>query len=92
VRRRWIKFVLIFGGWTLFGLFFTSQEYLRLAYAGRPVVLGRLAAGWLASAYLWAILTPLVFHLARRFPLESGRLSKNIPIHCAASVVFPCWN
>lgn len=88
MRRRLLKFALIFGGWTLFGLFFTSQEYLRMAYAGRPVDVGRLSAGWLGSAYVWAILTPFVFYLARRFPLESGRLLRNVPIHCAASVLF----
>jgi signal transduction histidine kinase len=87
-RRRWIKFGLIFGGWTLFGLFFTSQEYIRMAYAGRPIDVRRLFVAWLGSAYVWAVLTPFVFNLARRFPLESGRLSKNIPIHVAASVFF----
>lgn len=86
-RRRRIKFGLIFAGWTLFGLFFTSQEYLRMAYAGRPLDLRRTLAAWMGSAYVWAVLTPLVFYLARRFPLESGRLKRNIPIHLAASVV-----
>lgn len=88
MRRGWIKFWLIFGGWTLFGLFFTSQEYLRLAYSGRPIALSRLMAGWLGSAYVWAILTPLVFYLARRFPLESGRFSRNVPVHLMTSVFF----
>jgi two-component system LytT family sensor kinase len=89
-RRRLLKLGLIFGCWTLFGLFFASQEYVRYVYAGRPVELVRMLLAWLASAYVWAALTPLIFYLARRFPLERTRLWRGLLVHLPASFLFSC--
>ena len=89
-RRRLLKLALIFGCWTLFGLFFASQEYVRYAYAGRPVELVRMLLAWLGSAYVWAALTPLIFYLTRRFPIERTRLSRGLLVHLPASVLFSC--
>jgi two-component sensor histidine kinase len=89
-RRRLLKLGLIFGCWTLFGLFFASQEYVRYAYAGRPVELVQMLLAWLGSAYVWAALTPLVFYLARRFPIERTRLSRGLLVHLPTSVLLSC--
>jgi sensor histidine kinase YesM len=89
-QRRWLKWVLAFGCWTLFGLFFASQEIVRYSFAGRPFELGKMLTAWLTSAYIWAAMTPLIFYLARRFPLERNRWRLSIFIHLAASVVCSC--
>ena len=86
--RRWIKWALIFGCWTLFGLFFTSQEAIRMAFLGRAIEWKRLLAGWLGVSYIWAVLTPAILYLASRFPLERKRLTKSLLIHFVASFFF----
>jgi LytS/YehU family sensor histidine kinase len=84
--RRFIKWGAIAAGWTLFGLFFASEVILGRAYDSRPLRLGATLTAWLACAYLWFGLTPLVLKLARRFPLgERGRSFKSALIHLAAS-------
>ena len=86
-QRRWLKWALAFGCWTLFGLFFASQEIVRYRYAGRVVEWRLMLTVWLASAYIWAALTPLILYLARRFPIERNRWPRSLLFHLAASVL-----
>lgn len=37
---------------------------------------------------IYALLTPIVFRLGRRFPLTQGRLATHLPIHFVASIVL----
>jgi sensor histidine kinase YesM len=87
-QRRWVKWGLILGCWTLFGLFFTSQEYIRQTYYGRPFEWRSMLAVWLGSAYLWAALTPFILYLTRRFPIEKGRWLRGILAHLLLGVIF----
>jgi two-component sensor histidine kinase len=45
--------------------------------------LGISAVNWIP----WVALTPLIFWVARRFPLERGRLLRSVPVHVVASLV-----
>jgi two-component system, LytTR family, sensor kinase len=70
--------------WTFAGLFFSASEILTRSASGEPLrVLETL--GESLMWYWWAILTPVVFLLARTFPLRSGYLKKSIPVHLAFS-------
>lgn len=86
--RDWRAWVLIFGGWTLFGFFFACQNIIFNAYFGRPISLEQTLASWLSCAYLWALLTPFVVGLAQRFPLENKSLRRNLAIHLAISILL----
>lgn len=83
----------IFAAWTLFGLFFASQTYLGQAYLGQ-VYLGRgLSWGeallrWMPCAYAWALLTPLVRWLNRRFPITRERWLLALIVHVPCSLAF----
>jgi hypothetical protein len=44
--------------------------------------LGIAAINWLP----WAVLTPIIFLLSRRFPLERGRLLRSVPVHLVAGL------
>lgn len=35
----------------------------------------------------WVVLTPLIFWLANRFPLERGRLLRSVPVHFVTAIV-----
>lgn len=44
--------------------------------------LGVSAVNWIP----WVALTPLIFWLARRFPLERGRLLRSVPVHLVGAL------
>ncbi len=67
------RWMIILGGWTIFGLFMTGQTYFQLARAGYPVPWNTGLFHEMVYAYIWAALTPLILHLAQRFPLDSKR-------------------
>ncbi len=79
---------IIFGCWTLYALFFTSQRYIRDAYLGRPITWRLTLGEWLSEAYAWALLTPFLLILAKRFSFERGRRWHSFLIHLSASVLF----
>ena len=87
VSRHWRLIVAGFLGWTLFGVFFALQNYLNAAYLGHPASFLFSLVVWLTCGYAWALLTPAVIYAADRFPLERGKLKRNLPIHLCASVI-----
>jgi two-component system LytT family sensor kinase len=87
-RRRWVKWLLILLCWTLFGLFFVSQYFIRQNYYGRSFEWGHYLAVYLGSAYLWAALTPFIIYLTRRFPIQQGRWLRGILTHLFLGAAF----
>lgn len=73
--------LIIFGGWTLFGVFFSLHSYLSSIYFGRPQNFYYAFIAWTSCGYLWAILTPLILRCGRRFPIEKEALLRSIAIH-----------
>jgi sensor histidine kinase YesM len=85
----WV-FVLV--GWTLIGLTFTLNYYLfsdhYVAIFRQPPTLREMLVWELPYWFLWAALSPVVFQLTRRFPLERKRLARNTVVHICACVVL----
>ena len=68
--RAWVKGALLIGLWSIPGLVSTSQLYFLLAQKDAPVSF-RAAFIWQFPPWLfWALMTPIVLRLGRRFPLE----------------------
>jgi two-component system LytT family sensor kinase len=84
----WMLWGIIFGSWTLYGAFFACQAYLNSAYYGKPIPFGRTLMVWLICAYLWALLTPFIIRLARRFPVERSQYLRSTAVHLFASALF----
>jgi two-component system, LytTR family, sensor kinase len=55
---------------------------------GRSVPWASVLRGALLDAYLWAFATLAIFWLARRVPLERGRLVRSAAVHLVAAVVL----
>jgi two-component system LytT family sensor kinase len=72
MRRRLRESWLILGVWTVVVVVFTLHEYLSGMANGRPVPLGSAFYWSLSEWYTWAVLTPGVFWLVRRFRLTRG--------------------
>ncbi len=84
----WRRALVLFGVWTLFGLFFAFHAYVNYAYIGRPIEFKQTLVPWLACAYIWALLTPFAVRMAQRFPLEKGRLLRGLSVHLLAGIIF----
>src|SRR6202161_65507 len=83
---RWLTYV---AGWTLFALFFISQDAGRLLYQGQRVQWHGYLVVWLTTAYAWAFLTPFAWWLAGRFPIERKPWWRNAGLHLVSSFSFP---
>ena len=88
LRRLWLETALIFAAWTVFGLLLANQGYMQSQLRGQPVPWDRLLRPSLLEGYLWAFATFAIFWLARRFPLEQGRVLRRIAVHVVAAVVL----
>ena len=85
--RRWQRWLLILGAWTVVGIYFAGENYSYTAYLERPIEWWRLAVWWLTHFYIWAALTPAVLFLVRRFPLERMHRKRNFGIHLLGSLL-----
>ena len=79
--------LIVWGGWTALALFFAVSASLTYLSTGRP-------ASWLLSIersltewWLWALLTPLVVWLARRYPLDRPWPWREAVIHVTAGSI-----
>jgi hypothetical protein len=61
------KYFLI---WTALGVFFFSQGVMQKFVSHEPTPWWHYLASWLTGFYIWAVLTPGVRWLGRRFPIE----------------------
>lgn len=72
-------------------LLFATQNYITLINAGRQI-------GWTDTALheilvwsCWVVTSPLIFAVARRFPILKGRY-RNIPIHLVTAALITLLN
>jgi two-component system, LytTR family, sensor kinase len=88
LRSKLIRWVCYLGGWTLFALFFISEDAGRLLYQGRAVEWHAYLVVWLTTAYAWAFLAPFVWWLAGRFPIGRRAWWRSGGIHLVWSLCF----
>ncbi|MHB1327182.1 MAG: sensor histidine kinase [Gemmatimonadales bacterium] len=87
-RRFWSETALIFGAWTVFGLILANQFYMQSELRGQPVSWAHVLRLGMLEAFLWAFTTLLIFWLARRFPIERGRMAESVAVHLVAAVAL----
>lgn len=85
-QRRCVRWGAIWGVWTLIGLVFTTQIYFAGYRSERPIAWSRSLYIQMTWSYLWALATPLVLWLARRFPIERHNWTRNLLTHLLASI------
>jgi sensor histidine kinase YesM len=72
-RPRWRQAALIFGCWTLLGLFSASQIYIRYAfYSDHPPTWRQAFSVAFSDWYAWGLLSPFILWFTQRFPFERG--------------------
>ena len=87
-KRRFVKWLTIWGVWTLFALFFTTQFALQNQLSPNPVPFWQILSWQLVSGYVWFAISPLILYLARRFPFDEGQWKVSVPVHLVACVVI----
>lgn len=91
LRRRHLRLqtALVLGGWTAFGLFSFAQVIAYNHVSGQPPLPWRpLLAVSLASAWMWALLTPAALWVANRLQFEPGQRVRSLILHGLAGVCF----
>lgn len=87
-RQVWLEAALVFAAWTVFGLLLANQFYMAFELRAQPVSWTLVLRRGLFEAHLWALATLAIFWLARRFPLERGRMLRNVAVHLGGAIVL----
>jgi two-component system, LytTR family, sensor kinase len=86
-KKRWAQGVLLIVFWTIPAIFFSSQLYFM--YSRSPkVTWGTALTEELNYCYLWAVFTPIILWLVRRFRIEGKFRFRNTLIHVLASLIL----
>ena len=83
-----VRYGLIFGVWTIVALFFSTQVYVMYYSEKQPVVLLRAFLIQASACYLWALATPLVLWLAKRFCIQRDNWLRRSLLHFGFSLVL----
>src|SRR5262245_58104779 len=82
--RAWLA---VWTGWTALALFFAVSTSLTYRSTGRPANWRLTIRRSLAEWWMWALLTPLVVWLSRRYPLHGSRAIRNAAVHVLAGTI-----
>lgn len=92
----WNSIQIAFAVWTILGLSFASESYLRNYKSGRILPVWIFLIEFLTEFYLYALLSIPVFMLGKKFPLRIKGSKKtvfiNYSIHLIASIIFSIVN
>ncbi|MBV9927223.1 MAG: histidine kinase [Acidobacteria bacterium] len=86
-RGRLARGSLIFAAWTVVGLTFSGQGYYDGSHMEPPVPWQRVLYTQMTWAYMWALATPFVLRLVRRFPFDRKRWLRNATAHVLFSAL-----
>jgi sensor histidine kinase YesM len=82
------NYPLYFLIWTIIGVFFFSQGLTQKFFSHDPTPWWHYLLSWLVGVYLWALWTPGVFWLGRRFPIERRNWVRRVALHLLLGVVL----
>ncbi len=84
-----IRWGLILAVWTAYGLFSSAQQHLSYSLSrSNPPPWWVSFLLQMPFAYAWALATPGILWLGRRFPFERGRWPKSVVVHLVVSLAF----
>ena len=88
LQRLSVRLGLIWGIWALAALFFATQVYMMYLKEERriPFSQGLFLQG--LSCAIWALATPLVLWLARRFRIERNNWRRTVPFHFVVGIAL----
>src|SRR3984893_13981178 len=87
LKRDLRNYPLYFLIWTILGIFFFSQGLVQKFFSHDPTPWWHHLLSWLVGVYLWALLTPGVLWLGRRFSIERRNWVRRVVLHLLLGVV-----
>jgi two-component system, LytTR family, sensor kinase len=78
----------IFGIWTAVGVFSTTQALIASRVRGGTTPWVSFAVGNLLSVWLWALYTPVILWLGRRWRITRARWRRTVPMHLLAALAL----
>jgi sensor histidine kinase YesM len=87
-RHKALQVIAIFGAWTTVSLISLTRHYMEESGNGDTRPFWTVFAIWLTCYYSWALLTPLLFRVAKRWPVMRSRWAANLVIHIPISFAF----
>jgi two-component system, LytTR family, sensor kinase len=87
-KKRLVKWTIIVGFWTFFGLLNATQLYLGVLMEGIRLPLWRVVVTNLLGWWPWIPATPIVLWLGRRFPIQRGTWWRVLPVHFLACLLI----
>jgi hypothetical protein len=84
LRLRW---PLIAGVWAVPALLAAFETYMFWRMSGRPYPFWRAVLMEGPAWLVYALLTPVIFALGRRFPLQRPRLGRHVAMHLLAAIL-----
>jgi signal transduction histidine kinase len=88
-RNQRLQMALVLGGWTAFGLFSFGQVLTYNAVSGAdPLPWKPLLLVSMASAWMWAALTPAALWAANRLRFDPDQRVKSLLLHGLAGICF----
>jgi two-component system LytT family sensor kinase len=73
---------------TLLGLFFAAQTYYSAASFQKPVSWGQALYWAFGDWYEWALLSPVILWLCRRFQFDRRSWPKSLPVHLVGGLLL----
>ena len=83
-----MRLAFIWGVWALVGLFFSSQIYVYFARTQRAVPVWRALAWQMSATLVFALSTPMVLWLARRYPFGRAAWRRALAVHLLAGTAI----
>src|SRR5690242_367291 len=87
-KRDLRNYPLYFLLWTVLGLFYFSQGLTQRLRFNDPTPWWHYLVAWLLGVYVWALLTPAILWLGRRFTIERRNRLWRIALHLLLSAAF----
>jgi signal transduction histidine kinase len=83
--RPWALLLVI---WTAFGLLLAGQQTIASTLRGAPIPWPTSLVQWMPVAYGWALATPAILWLGRRFQFRAETWKRSALVHAAACCVL----
>jgi signal transduction histidine kinase len=88
MRHRVWNWAAVWGGWTALALFFAVSASPTYRSTGRPANWALSMRRSLLEWWLWALLTPIVVWLARRYPLDRRWPWRHVVVHAGSGAAL----
>src|SRR5687767_4496769 len=86
--NRLARLGIIWGMWTIVALFFSTQVFMMYYSERQPIPYKRAFIVQFSACYLWALATPLVLWLARRFCIDRNQWVRKMALHFVFSLAL----